>query len=145
LQAVIEEIRTAIFDLHSAAPGATRLRQRLDEAIAQFSDGPLRITTHYSGPLSVVDGSLADHAEAVVREAVSNAVRHAHATALTVTVKVDDALTVEVVDNGRGISKPTRRSGLTNMHDRAQQVGGTFTVDTPPAGGTLLRWVAPLP
>lgn len=145
LQAVIEEIRTTIFDLHGAAPGATRLRQRLDEAIAQFADGPLHITTQYSGPLSVVDASLADHTEAVVREAVSNAVRHAHATALTVTVKVDDALTVEVVDNGRGISEHTRSSGLTNMHDRAQQVGGTFTVDTQPAGGTLLRWMAPLP
>ena len=145
LQAVIEEIRTAIFDLHTAAPGATRLRQRLDEAIAQFSDGPMHITAQYSGPLSVVDASLADHTEAVVREAVSNAVRHAHATALTVTVKVDDALTVEVVDNGCGISEPTRRSGLTNLHHRAQQVGGTFTVDTPPSGGTLLRWMAPLP
>jgi signal transduction histidine kinase len=145
LQAVIEEIRTAIFDLHGAAPGGTRLRQRLDEAIAQFSDGTLHITTQFSGPLSVVDPTLADHAEAVVREAVSNAVRHAHATTLRVTVKVDDELTVEVVDNGRGISEGTRRSGLTNMHYRAEPVGGTFTVDTPAAGGTSVRWIAPLP
>ncbi len=53
----------------------------------------------------MVDAGLADHAEAVVREAVSNAVRHAHATTLTVTVKVDDDLSIEVVDNGRGISE----------------------------------------
>lgn len=145
LQEVIEEIRTAIFDLHGAAPGATRLRQRLDEAITQFSDGTLHITTQFTGPISVVDSALADHAEAVVREAVSNAVRHAHATALTVTVKVDDNLTVEVVDNGRGISERTRSSGLMNLHHRAQQVGGTLTVDTPPTGGTALRWTAPLP
>jgi two-component system sensor histidine kinase DevS len=145
LQAVIEEIRTTIFDLHGPASGATRLRQRLDEAIAQFSDGTLRITTKFTGPLSVVDATLADHAEAVVREAVSNAVRHAHATTLAVTVKVEDELSIEVVDNGRGMSGRTKRSGLANMHDRAQQVGGTFTLDTPPIGGTLLRWSAPLP
>ena len=145
LQAVIEEIRTTIFDLHGPASGMTRLRQRLDDAIAQFSDGTLHITTQFIGPLSVVDASLADHAEAVVREAVSNAVRHAHATTLTVTVKVEDELSIEVVDNGRGMSDRTKRSGLANMHYRAQQVGGTFTVDTAPKGGTSLRWSAPLP
>ena len=145
LQAVIQEIRTTIFDLHGPSSGATRLRQRLDEAIAQFSDGPLHITTQFIGPLSVVDATLADHAEAFVREAVSNAVQHAHASTLTVTVKVEDELSIEVADNGRGISEPTKSSGLTNMHDRARQVGGTFTVDTPSTGGTLLRWSAPLP
>jgi two-component system sensor histidine kinase DevS len=145
LQAVIEEIRTSIFDLHGPAGGAIRLRQRLDEAIAQFSDGTLNITTQFIGPLSVVDGALADHAEAVVREAVSNAVRHAHASRLAVTVKVDDELSIEVVDDGCGISERTKSSGLTNMHLRAQQLGGTFTVDTPSTGGTLLRWSAPLP
>ena len=145
LQAVIEEIRTTIFDLHGPASGATRLRQRLDEAIAQFSDGKLHITTKFIGPLSVVDATLADHAEAVVREAVSNAVRHANATTLAVTVKVEDELSIEVVDNGRGIPEHITGSGLANMLQRAQQVGGTFTVDTPSTGGTLLRWSAPLP
>ena len=145
LQAVIEEIRTTIFDLHGPASGATRLRQRLDEVIAQFSDGTLHITTKFIGPLSVVDATLADHAEAVVREAVSNAVRHAQATTLAVTVKVEDELSIEVVDNGRGMSERPKRSGLANIHYRAQQVGGTFTLDTPPIGGTLLRWSAPLP
>ena len=90
LQEVIQEIRTAIFDLHGASSGVTRLRQRLDEAIAQFSSSDLRTTVQYTGPLSVVDAALADHAEAVVREAVSNAVRHADATTLTVNVTVGD-------------------------------------------------------
>ena len=44
LQAVIEEIRTTIFDLHGPATGMARLRQRLDEAIAQYSDGDI---THH--------------------------------------------------------------------------------------------------
>jgi signal transduction histidine kinase len=144
LQAVIQEIRTTIFDLHGPASGTTRLRQRLDEAIAQFSDGALHITTKFIGPLSVVDATLADHAEAVVREAVSNAVRHANATTLTVTVKVDDDLSIEVVDNGRGIPERITGSGLPNLLQRAQQVGGTFTVDSPATGGTSVRWSAPL-
>ncbi|HUO36808.1 MAG TPA: GAF domain-containing protein, partial [Mycobacterium sp.] len=66
LQAVIQEIRTAIFDLHGASSGVTRLRQRLDEAVAQFGGSHLRTTVQFVGPLSVVDTALADHAEAVV-------------------------------------------------------------------------------
>jgi signal transduction histidine kinase len=126
LQEVIQEIRTAIFDLHSAKASTTRLRQRLDDAVAQFSSPELRTTVQFVGPLSVVDADLADDAEAVVREAVSNAVRHANATTLTVNVKVDDDLTIEVVDNGRGISGDITGSGLTNLRRRAGDVGGAF-------------------
>ncbi|HWS92429.1 MAG TPA: GAF domain-containing protein, partial [Mycobacterium sp.] len=53
LQGVIQEIRTTIFDLHGAAQGITRLRQRIDEAIAQFGGSGLRTTVQYVGPLSV--------------------------------------------------------------------------------------------
>ncbi len=146
LQEVIQEIRTAIFDLHGAPSGMTRLRQRLEEAVAGFSGPELHTTVQFVGPLSAADARLADHAEAVVREAVSNAVRHANATTLTVSVKVDDNLTIEVVDNGRGIPDDIAvASGLMNLRQRAQAVGGDFTVERVPTGGTLLRWSAPLP
>jgi two-component system sensor histidine kinase DevS len=145
LQSVIQEIRTAIFDLHGASSGMTRLRQRLDEAIAQFSSSQLRTTVQFVGPLSVVDAALADHAEAVVREAVSNAVRHANATTLAVHVKVEDDLCIEVTDNGKGVSGDVTGSGLTNLLHRAEQAGGTCTIQNVPGGGTVLRWSAPLP
>jgi len=48
LQEVIQEIRTAIFDLHGAQSGVTRLRQRLDEAVAQFADPKVRTTVQFS-------------------------------------------------------------------------------------------------
>jgi len=62
LQGVIQEIRTTIVDLHGAPAESTLLRQRLDDAIAQFSY--LRTTVQLTGPLSVVDAALADHVEA---------------------------------------------------------------------------------
>ncbi|OBF81350.1 histidine kinase [Mycobacterium sp. 852002-51163_SCH5372311] len=145
LQAVIQEIRTTIFDLHGASQGITRLRQRIDEAVAQFAGSGLRTTIQYIGPLSVVGSALADHAEAVVREAVSNAARHAQASTLTVRVSVEDDLRIEVSDDGRGMPDEVTGSGLTNLRGRAQQVGGEFAIESVPAGGgTLLRWSAPL-
>lgn len=145
LQAVIQEIRTAIFDLHGGGPGVTRLRQRLDQAIGQFAGAGLHATSQFVGPLSVVDATLADHAEAVVREAVSNAVRHADATEVTVRVTVADDLCIEVADNGRGIDGSVTESGLRNLRTRADDAAGTFTVGGRAGGGTVLRWSAPLP
>ncbi len=81
----------------------------------------------------------------MVREAVSNAVRHAEATTLTVSVAVDDDLCIEVIDNGRGIAGDITGSGLTNLRQRAEECRRVFTIDAMPAGGTKLRWCAPLP
>lgn len=145
LQEIIQEIRTTIFDLHGGSSGVTRLRQRLDEAVAAFTGSGVRTSAQYVGPLSVIDATLADHAEAVVREAVSNAVRHSGATALTVTVTVDDDLSIDVTDNGRGIGVDVTGSGLTNLRRRAEEVGGSFALSTAGGGGTTLLWRAPLP
>ncbi|OBK14372.1 GAF domain-containing sensor histidine kinase [Mycobacterium asiaticum] len=144
LQAVIQEIRTTIFDLHGAAQGITRLRQRIDTAVGQFAGSGLRTTVQYIGPLSVIGTGLADHAEAVVREAVSNAARHAQATTLTVRVRVENDLCIEVSDNGRGMPEDYTASGLTNLRRRAAEVDGEFVIENLPDGGTWLRWSAPL-
>lgn len=144
LHSVIQEIRAAIFDLHGGATGSTRLRQRLDEVVAQFASPDIRTTVQIVGPLSVIEPPLADHAEAVLREAVSNAVRHSGASTLKVTVTVDDELCIEVVDNGHGLTGDITGSGLRNLGDRAQQAAGEFTLADAEDGGSVLRWSAPL-
>ncbi len=72
--------------------------------IAQFADAPIHISTRFVGPLSVVDATLADHAEAVLREAISNAVRHSGATELAV--------------RGGGGRRPVRRGVRQRLRDR---------------------------
>lgn len=144
LQEIIQEIRSAIFDLHAGPSRATGLRHRLDKVIDQLAIPALHTTVQYTGPLSVVDTVLANHAEAVLREAVSNAVRHANATSLAINVSVVDDVRVEVVDDGVGISGDITESGLRNLRQRADDAGGEFTVENMPTGGTLLRWSAPL-
>ncbi len=144
LQSVIQDIRTTIFDLHGGASGTTRLRQRITDVIAGFAGTGPRTTVTFVGPLSVVSTPLADHAEAVVREAVSNAIRHAGASGVAVTVRVEDDLTVEVADDGRGMPADVTASGLNNLRIRATQVGGELVISDASDGGTVLRWSAPL-
>lgn len=144
LQSVIQDIRTTIFDLHGGGSGTTRLRQRITDAIAAFAGIGPRTSVVFVGPLSVVSAALADHAEAVVREAVSNAVRHAGAAGVAVTVRVEDDLTIEVADDGCGMPADVTASGLNNLRSRAAQVGGELVIGHGPDGGTLLRWSAPI-
>ena len=144
LQSVIQEIRTAIFDLHGGDSGTTRLRQRLTDAVEAFAGSRPRASIQFFGPLSVVSPALADHAEAVVREGVSNAVRHSGAATVTVTVRVENDFRIEVIDDGIGIPDEVTASGLNNLRARAAQTGGEFTAGAAPGGGTMLRWLAPL-
>ncbi|QZS56320.1 GAF domain-containing sensor histidine kinase [Rhodococcus opacus] len=146
LHDIVRDIRTAIFDLHGGSGAVTQFRRRLHEIIAEITaDSGLRTTVHMSGPLSVIDAVLAEHAEAVLREALSNAVRHAAAGTVTVSISVYDDLVIEVADDGKGFPEGVSRSGLDNLAARAQEVNGRFTIDTTPGGGTTLRWSAPLP
>lgn len=145
LQATIEEIRSRIFALQSAGDDSG-FRQQVQNAIADLTDDrDIETTVRMSGPLSAVDEELAEQATPVIIEAVSNAVRHSGAAHLTIDINVADELTIDITDDGCGIDPGNpRRSGLANLQRRADSVGGSCAISTPPGGGTHLRWVAPL-
>lgn len=146
LQTIIEEIRTTIFQLKSLPGNNGDFRRRIQRVIADLTENRDIVTTvRMHGPMTVVDGELADHAEAVSAEAISNALRHSGASRLTVEVSVGDMFVLDVVDNGCGIPAGNRRSsGLANMKYRAEQLGGACEVTNPPEGGARIHWVAPL-
>lgn len=146
LQSTIDDIRTTIFDLRSSPVAPTNIRQRIQEVVAELTaHRDLAVTLHFAGPLTAAAADLVDHAEAVVAEAVSNALRHSGGTTLTIDVVVDDRLTIDVVDNGRGIrADETRRSGLANLQHRAEQAFGTCEITSAPSGGTCVHWSAPI-
>ncbi|MDV6014217.1 GAF domain-containing protein [Haloechinothrix sp. LS1_15] len=146
LQGVVADIRTTIFDLHTGHENAANLRDRLHSAANEMAgDSALHTAIRMSGPLSVVDGELADTAEAVVREAVSNVVRHARAQQLSLTVSVADDLTIDVADDGVGMPEKVARSGLRNLAQRAEDAGGMFRIEPAEPTGTRLVWSVPLP
>jgi signal transduction histidine kinase len=146
LQDVIEEIRGAIFDLHTEPGAGHGLRTRLQNAVTDTTaDSAIRTTVRLSGAFGRVPAGLAEHAEAVVREAVTNVLRHARATELVVIVSLDGDLLVEVSDTGIGMPEAVARSGLRNLELRAAEAGGSFRVERPAGGGTRLMWTVPVP
>ena len=147
LDETVREIRTAIFDLHDTGTDeATSLRRLLLDTAADAARGCGRVpSVRLAGAIdTLVPRQIGVHALAVVREAVSNAVRHAGAERVTVTVEVGDDLLIDVVDDGVGIDPTVARSGLRNLDERAQECGGELVVRCEPRGGTRLSWRVPL-
>jgi signal transduction histidine kinase len=148
VDATINEIRTTIFELgDSSLPGG--LRQGLLALANELAPSlGVRPEVSLSGTVdNTVPQHVADHLLAVVRESLTNAAKHAHATRFIVTLSVGDDLTLEVLDDGVGIEVPLAQGkglGLTNLANRAEKLGGTFEVAPVEGGGTKITWRVPL-
>ncbi|HEV7652495.1 MAG TPA: GAF domain-containing protein [Actinophytocola sp.] len=147
LDETVREIRTSIFDLHTVHEADLgSLRRRMLDVVAESSAGTgISPSVRISGAVdTLVAETLAEHALAALREGISNAVRHAKATSITVTVEAGADLVIDVADDGVGLPADVARSGLHNLERRATMSGGSCVIASRPAGGTRLTWRAPL-
>jgi signal transduction histidine kinase len=148
----IKDIRATIFalqargvadrpDLRSAIVGL------VDEMTPLLGCAPsLRLG---SGLSSKISPDVAEQLLAALREALSNAARHAQASQVDVTVDVDPnaMVSVQVTDNGIGMPDEPKRSGLRNLARRAEKLGGELRLSPTDPGsatpGTRLQWRVP--
>ena len=144
LDATIREIRSTIFELQQRSDAKTltaELRAVLQEAETSFGLSP-----HWTveGPVErVVPESVRPHLVATLREALANAGRHSGASQVTVRLEVGRAVTLEVTDDGSGIPPGVTESGLRNIRDSAESLGGEFETGPAEPTGTSLRWWVP--
>ncbi|MEU3447546.1 GAF domain-containing sensor histidine kinase [Streptomyces thermolilacinus] len=148
LDETIKIIRSTIFGLRAREEDTgPSLRARAARAVGEAGTTlgfPPRLSME--GLLDTdVPPQVADHVMAALGEALSNVARHAHATRVEVSLQATaDEVVLTVTDNGRGIPTNGRRSGLSNLEERARSVGGAFDIQAPAEGGTRLLWRAPV-
>ncbi len=151
----IRQIRTSIFQLRGQlGPQTGTVRNRLLEVVADVAATlGFEPRVRLDGPIdSVVPEAVADDLIAVAREALTNVSRHADATRVSVTLTAGSTeFALDVIDDGVGIGDTDRRSGLSNLRQRAAQHGGALTLSpappehaSPTREGTWLRWTIPL-
>jgi signal transduction histidine kinase len=148
LDETIKIIRSTIFGLRSRDPGRTAqgLRVRASAAVEDAAR-----TLGFTPALRMeglidtdVPAAVAEQTVAVLVEALSNIARHARATSAEVSLVVaSGTLTVTVDDDGTGITPGGRRSGLNNLAERAERLGGELALTAGPRGGTRLVWRVP--
>lgn len=145
LDTTISDIRSTIFELQRA--GDRSLRAEVSDLVKEYAPvlgfTPVLRT---AGPVdAAVPGDLGEQVLAVLREALSNAARHASASSATVELRVTAGEVVLcVTDDGRGLPAERRDSGLRNVRRRATERGGALRLLPGEPQGTRLEWSAPL-
>ena len=146
-----EDVRQAIFGLRTTAANNLPFVAALQEYLREFSQRihiPIDLRIHepeITGLSPLTEIQLIR----IVHEALSNVFKHAQATASTVAVERDGAvLKVTVEDNGKGfvpaqMTDPKFHFGLQTMKERAEALGGRFSIDSAPGKGTRVTVLFP--
>ena len=146
LDATIAQIRTSIFALqHNPQTPPRGLRARLLDLVTELTPAlGFAPAVRFSGLLDCLPDQTAQDLLAVLREALTNIARHAHAHTADVDLTGHPQwLTLDIRDDGVGLGDTTRRSGLTNLRHRAEHHGGTLTLTPRDPTGTWLSWSIP--
>jgi signal transduction histidine kinase len=148
LDKTVRDVRAAIFELHTVRLPGRSVRQELiqlcNESARALGFEPV---IRFDGPIdTAVDDALADELFAVLREALTNIAKHAHARSAEVAVQVQDSmLSARVTDDGTGYSSSAVSGrGVENLRTRAVKLDGEFEIGPIDSGGTLLTWQVPL-
>jgi signal transduction histidine kinase len=122
----------------------------LDRLLATVREAGLPVELVADGDRRSVPRSVDLSAYRVVQEALTNTLKHAHATSARVRLHYEsDLLEVEVTDDGRGaaaslLEAPHRGYGLAGMRERVAMVGGEITAEPGSSGGFVVRARLPL-
>jgi signal transduction histidine kinase len=143
LDETIREIRSTIFSLQSHSDAKRHgLRAKILDVVEEMTV-PLGFapSLRLVGPLDEeVTLDAGEHLLGALREALSNAARHAAASKVEVSVECGSDLVLRVRDNGKGLAGSNRRSGLANLAERASGLGGVLRIGPGANGGTELEW-----
>jgi signal transduction histidine kinase len=142
LAGALEELRELARGLHPATLSARGLKPALDSVSAR-APFPVDITgvpedRRFPGPIEAA-------IYYVVSESLTNAAKHAAASAATVALSCSsDSVTVEIADDGSGGATLEGGTGLPGLLDRVEALGGELIVSSPRGAGTLVRAELPL-
>lgn len=146
LSSLIATIRDEIFAVRQDPKSS--LRRELEDVVLPII-GPSTMEIEFRLLVdSIQDDVLRGHLRSMVREAVSNSVRHSQGSRVTVDVHTGSEgwLHAAVIDDGVGLPHPvTRSEGMNNIEERARAMGGSVEFAPNERGGTTVVWHLPLP
>jgi signal transduction histidine kinase len=137
----LHEVQEIARGIHPAVLASGGLRPAL-RALARRSPVPVRVDV-------LAEQRMPEHVEVsayyVVTEALTNAAKHARASAVSIRVEMTgDLLTIAVTDDGAGGALVGGGTGLVGLKDRVEALGGRLRLDSPDGGGTSLTAELPV-
>lgn len=146
-QATIADIRRLVYDLRPPALDELGLVSALRQQFVQNSRGSsVQIVLKAPSSLPSLPAAVEVATYRIVLEAVTNVVRHAQAHTCQVRLEVSDELIIEVIDDGVGLPIQYHAGvGISSMHERTAELGGTCRIESHVAEGTHILVRLPLP
>ncbi|HEX5562090.1 MAG TPA: sensor histidine kinase [Nocardioidaceae bacterium] len=151
---LIAQARTTAAENLDEARRFVRALVPTDLAERSLTEALLRVTSRsqappvsleVSGEPVLLPGAVDVALLRIAQEAVGNAVRHAHASRIAVTLSyMDDEVALDVVDDGSGLAADTGGFGMTTMRERAERLGGELVIESTPSQGTAVAVSVPL-
>jgi len=145
----IRSIRTSIFSLQTRTEQTTGLRAQMLQVVSELAPTlGFEPAVRFEGPVdTVATPELTENLAAVLREALTNTARHAHATQVNVTIEAGDEFVMTIVDDGTGADSFERVGGhgVHNFDERARQCGGCASISSVAPHGTRVEWRVPIP
>jgi len=145
-QASIADIRRLVYNLRPPILDEWGLVAALREQVAQYQLNNVQVTVDAPELSSALPAAIEVAAYRIALEALANVIRHANASTCTICLSIsDDALAVDVRDDGRGLPENYHAGvGVNAMHERAAELGGSCVVEKSAVGGTRVYARLPL-
>ncbi len=135
----MQEIRNLVKGLRPALLEKGGLAAALNSLGAQ-QKFTVSISAEIERPSAEIESAL----YLICSEAMTNVGRHAKASSMSIDIKSNGKLiTLDIVDNGRGGAKESDGTGLKNMKDRTDSLGGEFILMSPEGGPTKIKIIVP--
>ena len=139
----LREARRSVAGLRNSRGDTTGLSAAIGRAASQLTEArDVRLELNLAPAPPVLPDDVQYNLLCIVQEAVSNAIQHADATTIAVSLDCsDEQLRMKVVDDGRGLGRealPAGHYGLIGMRERASQIGADFRVESAPGQGTVV-------
>jgi signal transduction histidine kinase len=146
IDAALTDIRRLVYDLRPPALYELGLVGAVREAAAQYGENGLNVSIQAPERLPLLPAAVEVAAYRIVQEALTNVVRHSRADSCLVRLSPGDVLELEITDDGVGLRADRRAGvGLSSMHERAAELGGTCVIEPAPSGGARVLARLPLP
>ncbi|HJT56961.1 MAG TPA: histidine kinase [Ktedonobacteraceae bacterium] len=139
-QQAISDIRRLVYALRPPALDDLGLLASIEEQLTQYRASGIVFSLEAPEQLPSLPAAVEVACYRIVQEALTNAVRHAQAQSCVVRLACQEQLTVEVTDDGLGLSPAYRCGvGLSSMRERAEELGGSWRIEPAPQGGTHVQ------
>lgn len=147
VQTMLEELRRSLLRLRPVELERQSLEQAITASLQALEvDQGIKTTFEVLGRADRLGPEVETTVFRILQEALTNVRKHAAASAVSVTLRVDDGLVLSIMDNGRGFVENGRSGfGIEGMRERSEEIGGRLIITSTSNRGTSVNLTVPPP